>query len=124
MILLLTMMFFHILDDFCLQGILANLKQKQWWQEHAPEELYKNDWIIALTIHAFSWTFMIHLPILYYFSHYSEHLYQSELPILIFLITFAVDWFIHAVVDNLKANKKKINLITDQCIHIAQIIIT
>ena len=124
MILLLTMMFFHILDDFCLQGILANLKQKQWWQEHAPEELYKNDWIIALTIHAFSWTFMIHLPILYYFSHYSEYLYQSELPILIFLITFAVDWFIHAVVDNLKANKKKINLITDQCIHIAQIIIT
>ena len=37
---------------------------------------------------------------------------------------FIGNTIIHAVVDNLKANKLKINLVVDQSIHILQIIIT
>lgn len=32
--------------------------------------------------------------------------------------------FIHGLVDHLKANKKRINLIADQCIHMIQILDT
>ena len=59
---LFSMIFCHIVDDFYLQGCLAKFKQKKWWQENYPNELYRNDWIISLLIHAFSWTFMIMLP--------------------------------------------------------------
>jgi hypothetical protein len=40
------------------------------------------------------------------------------------LLTFAINWSIHAIVDDLKANKKAINLIQDQSIHLVQIILT
>lgn len=39
-------------------------------------------------------------------------------------IMFLINFIIHAFVDDLKANKKKINLCVDQSIHIIQIIIT
>lgn len=60
LILLFSMLFFHLFDDYKLQGILANMKQRSWWEKNAPDDLYKNDYIIALIEHAFSWTFMIH----------------------------------------------------------------
>jgi len=41
-----------------------------------------------------------------------------------FAIAFVINLTIHAFVDDLKANKKKINLIVDQSIHISQIIVT
>jgi len=43
---LLCMFFLHIIDDFKLQGILADFKQKSWWKKNYPNELYKYDWII------------------------------------------------------------------------------
>ena len=43
------MLYCHILDDFCLQGILASLKQKSWWEENYPNKLYKYDYIISLS---------------------------------------------------------------------------
>ena len=113
---LLTMIFLHIIDDYKLQGILASMKQKKWWREQKEyKELYKHDYIMALVEHSFSWTFMIMLPIAF-------HL-QFQLDT-IFLILFAINVFIHARVDNEKANKFTINLITDQLIHLAQIVIT
>ena len=57
------MIFLHVVDDYYLQGILAQLKQKSWWEKNAPDPLYKNDYKVALVTHAFSWTFMIMLPI-------------------------------------------------------------
>lgn len=39
-------------------------------------------------------------------------------------LRFLVNALVHSIVDNLKANELKINLITDQAIHLAQIIIT
>ena len=42
----------------------------------------------------------------------------------LYLIIFCINWAVHCVVDDCKANKKKINLIQDQLIHIVQIIVT
>lgn len=117
-LILLTMIFFHIVDDFYLQGLLINMKQKSWWEKNAPDELYKNDYKMALFIHAFSWSFMIMLPIIAYF--YINGL-QPRIG-LVFLYILNTD--IHAFVDDLKANKRKINMIKDQLIHLLQIFVT
>ena len=112
---LLTMIFLHIIDDYKLQGILASMKQKKWWEEQKEyKSMYKYDYIPALIEHSFSWTFMIMLPIA-------------------IMLRFNIDWWviayianmiIHAFVDDLKANKFKINLVVDQTIHIIQIVVT
>lgn len=117
--LLLVMIFLHIMDDYYLQGILASMKQKSWWEKNAPDKLYSKDYIIALLEHAFSWSFMIMVvPVIY--------MYKTTGTILLnlFLYIFICNWLIHAYVDNLKANKLIINLIQDQSIHLIQIIIT
>ncbi len=110
------MIFMHIIDDYKLQGILASMKQKKWWEEQKEyKELYKYDYIAALITHSFSWAFMIMLPIAF----------VNNFKIgITFLITFILNMIIHAIVDDLKANKFKINLIQDQMIHLIQIIIT
>lgn len=112
---ILLMIFCHIVDDYYLQGWLASAKQKKYWQENAPEELYKFDYIWALIMHSFSWSFMIMLPIAY-IQHFDISL--------IFLVVFSVNVITHILVDDLKANKRKINLWVDQTIHIIQIFIT
>lgn len=112
----LMMMFCHIIDDYKLQGILASMKQKKWWEEQKEyKNLYKYDYIWALITHSFSWTFMIMLPIA---------LTKGFEIGIVFLIVFVVNMITHAVVDDLKANKFKINLIQDQIVHLIQIIIT
>ena len=58
----LWMIFFHIVDDYYLQGWLASAKQKSYWEQNAPDEMYKKDYIWALIMHSFSWAFMIMLP--------------------------------------------------------------
>lgn len=111
---LLWMVFMHIVDDFCLQKpYLCDMKQKSWWGN--VDSLYKHDYIWALIMHAFSWTFMIMLPIAFV---------QGFKISLLFLVLFDINWSVHIVVDNLKANEKKINLWHDQLIHLAQIVIT
>ena len=110
---LFVMIFAHIVDDYYLQGILARLKQKSWWEnQKSYKPMYKYDYIVALIMHAFSWSFMVSLPILYLG-------FTKWISIVIILNTI-----IHGIVDNLKANKGKINLIVDQSIHIIQIVIT
>lgn len=111
----LSMIFCHIVDDYYLQGWLASAKQKKYWKENAPDELYKYDYIMALIMHSMSWSFMIMLPIAIFM--------QLEIS-LKFMIIWTINAIIHCIVDNLKANLFKINLIEDQCIHIIQIIIT
>jgi hypothetical protein len=109
------MIFMHVIDDYKLQGILASMKQKIWWKEQKEyKELYKNDYIAALIMHSFSWTFMIMLPIAITLCF----------NIGWWIFAYVVNMCIHAFVDNLKANKFKINLVLDQTIHIVQIIIT
>lgn len=113
-ILFFSMIFCHIVDDYYLQGWLASAKQKKWWEQNAPDKLYRFDYIMALVCHSFSWSFMIMLPWIIYAG-----------PSLNFaLIAIPVNTIIHAIVDDLKANKHKLNLIQDQLIHLAQIVVT
>ena len=112
---LLAMIFLHIIDDYKLQGILASMKQKKWWEEqNGYMKLYKNDYIPALIEHSFSWTFMIMLPIAI----------MLNFSIGWWIIVYIANTIIHAFVDDLKANKLKINLVIDQSIHLMQIIVT
>lgn len=117
---LFLMFLMHIIDDFGLQvKSLSYLKQKKWWENECAKlnidvSKYKNDYIVALILHSLSWSIMIILP-MYFLTSVMDN-------ILISLILF--NTIIHAYVDNLKANKYKINLIVDQIIHIIQIILT
>lgn len=110
------MIFAHIVDDYYLQGVLASMKQKAWWKDNAPMEMYRFDYIAALLAHAFSWAFMIMLPVAL----------ASELSIAPWLYStgLIVNMGIHAIVDDLKVNRKTINLITDQFVHVIQIMVT
>lgn len=110
---LLFMIFFHIVDDYYLQGVLAKMKQKSFWEN--ADNLYKGDYITALQMHALSWTFMIMLPIAFNLAFRINWFYWCA-----FVINFAI----HAITDHLKANKKKISLCIDQTIHLLQILIT
>lgn len=116
--LLIIMIFCHIVDDYYLQGCLANMKQKKWWEQNAPQELYKYDYIVALIVHSFSWAFMILLPLMIYMFM------NNCFSISFYFISLTTNIIIHAVIDNLKANKLIINLITDQSMHLIQILIS
>jgi len=112
---LFLMILCHIIDDFVLQPVcLSNLKQKSWWGEHCNGKQYRNDYKMALFIHSLSWSIMIHLPIIL--------LYICNSWVLSFSIL--INMIIHYIVDDLKANKYKINLVIDQTIHFIQIILT
>lgn len=114
---LLIMIQLHIIDDFLLQNKLSSFKQKKWWQENYPDELYKKDYIIALLIHSFSWCFCVMLV---------PFIIGWQLGTLswIHYLMFAANMFVHAIIDDLKANKFKINLTQDQLLHLLQIITT
>ena len=78
-----------------------------------PYELYKYDYIWALIMHAFSWAFMITLPLTFV---------TAVGPL--FYVVFAANVAIHAYVDHMKANQFKINLWQDQLVHMVQIVLT
>lgn len=109
-----VMLELHIIVDFHMQGILAKLKQESEWLNH-PEynEMYKNDWAIAMWLHAFEWTFVVMLPLAY--------LHHWEITSA-FAICFVVNMVVHAATDHLKANMRDISLVADQTIHILQIL--
>lgn len=116
---LLLMFLLHIIDDFVFQPIcLSKLKQKEWWErnvgtkEHGMPLIYKNDYKAALLIHALSWSIMIHLPLFLFANDF------------ILAASVIINMIIHCIVDDLKANRKVINLTQDQTIHIIQIGIT
>lgn len=113
----LFMILFHIIDDFVLQPIsLSNLKQKKWWEkQEGYSDKYKDDYKVALAIHSISWSIMIHIPLVIMFPS------LGQLALLISLIVNAV---IHYFIDDLKANKLKINLFEDQMVHFCQICTT
>lgn len=113
------MIFFHIVDDFYLQGILAKLKQRDFWEKNAPDPLYKNDYKIALFIHGFSWSFMVNVPVFVYLFYYG----LATNPVLYACcVAVLVHGIIHSSIDNLKANKRSTNLIIDQAMHMIQIL--
>lgn len=113
---LLFMIFMHIIDDFKFQGIMASMKQKSWWEkQEGYKDKYRFDYIPALLCHAFSWSMMIHLPILVYFHFDMGDRWD------LFIFTIIAQCLVHAFVDNAKANWKVISLVYDQGSHFFQI---
>ena len=114
---LLFMILLHIIDDFVLQPIsLSNLKQKKWWKkQEGYSDKYKDDYKVALAIHSISWSIMIHVPLVIMFPSLGQ---------LALLISFIANAVIHYYIDDLKANKLKINLFEDQMVHFWQICTT
>ena len=124
----------HIFADFNLQGLLCNFKQKTWWIKECTSTKmylkYKYDYIISGIIHAFFWSCFTFLPILY-LSLYDvfERItipFIGNTPIFVLAIIgiIIVNTGIHYFIDDLKANKHKINLWQDQLAHVAQISLT
>lgn len=120
-IVLLAMIFLHIKYDFN-QGIVAYLKQKSWYKKNGyTSYMYRRDHIIGLFTHSIMWAIYIQIPPLVYELFYN----YSEKKIIASLIVFIlVNTFVHATVDDQKANKKNISLFTDQVIHYMQILLT
>lgn len=110
------MLFMHVFDDYVLQSFsLVNLKQINFWKQHAPEKKYENDYSIALYMHGMSWAFCVMLPIAIY---YGFNVGRS------FFILFWLNSVVHAIIDHLKANRKMLNLYQDQVLHLLQLAIT
>ena len=109
---LVLMMLGHLVSDYTLQGWLADGKQKSWWDKICGGkvlEKYKYDYIAALVCHGLYWSILVCAP--FYAS--------PEFLGIILLNTVA-----HAIIDDLKANLMKINLIQDQLLHLGQILVT
>lgn len=114
-VILVLMLLGHLVADYTLQGWLADGKQKSWWRkvfgghEDSVPNKYRFDYIAALVCHALYWSIFICAP--FYASSW-------------FLAAVALNTVVHAIVDDLKANQFKINLIQDQLLHLGQILIT
>ena len=109
---IIVMLSAHLITDYTLQGWLADGKQKSWWDKafggKTPEK-YRHDYIAALMCHSLGHSISVCLP-----------LWNSPM----FLWAIIGNTTIHAIVDDLKANRKRLNLIQDQLLHLAQIVIT
>lgn len=114
-IILILMFLCHLLADYPLQGWLATAKAKSYWKDTETP----HDWAMALICHSMMWGIMIYLPFIFIgeidFGGWIE---------LVFWLTLPINIVLHIFIDNLKANKKKIDLITDQCLHFFQITMT
>ena len=110
---ILLMILGHLLADYTLQGWLAQAKSKSWWrqnfQEHELEKV-RHDWQAALICHSLYWSILTLLP-----------LYGKSECWYVYVLVYNV---IHAVIDDLKCNQKKINLVQDQLLHLVQIVVT
>lgn len=122
---------FHLIADYHLQGILADMKQKDWWNEQIKLlyqkyngtdksfelhykilKKYKYDYLAGLFCHSIMWGILTFLPLMLVCS-----------PSM-FACILGVNILVHSVVDHMKANIHLINLCEDQIIHMIQIIIS
>ena len=126
--LLMMMVTLHVVADFHLQGILANMKQWRWWEkqecEFTREEIDRGadrvdwvscekDYIPALLLHAFEWSFIVCIPLMWFVG-------MNWVGAVLVLLNTAY----HAYVDNVKCNHLEINLAIDQGLHMVQILCT
>lgn len=119
-LLLILMFYFHILDDYKLQGVLASMKQKSWWEKQDEySSFYAKDFMMALFEHGMCWAISISMPLMFY------ELFINNLSRINYIfIVIVINMLCHIIIDDLKANKKKINLVTDQLLHFCQISLT
>lgn len=116
--------FSHLIADYNLQGILADLKQRLWWDlkysKVFVQEHYPVDYITALIEHSFMWSTCITIPLLVYslFVPYNSH------AIVYFCSAILTNAGFHAIIDHQKANEGSISLTTEQLLHTGLIFFT
>lgn len=125
-----AMVLLHILEDFHLQGILANMKQKSWWQSECVKlgityesSKYRRDYVVSLIIHALENSIFITLPLIIdglitTFTTNPNNCLFIGWAFIIFANTA-----VHAIIDDFKCNSKGVNLIVDQILHFIFIIL-
>ena len=114
-----TILFFHIIADYSLQGVLAQMKTVRFWKDLKEREskrkdgfkISTKDWLMPMIEHSFMWSFIVHLPII---------IFYTINPITI-LFSIIIHTCFHILIDNFKANTNDINLIADQIFHMVQI---
>lgn len=121
----------HLIADYFLQGCLSDLKQKRWWSDQIKKlykdydgyhksfewqyllvKKYKYDYMAGLLCHALMWTLVTFFPLMWYCSPWA------------FTCVVLANTLVHFVVDHMKANVHRLNLVQDQLIHMAQVIVT
>ncbi len=112
LVIFIFMLTMHVIEDFHLQGRMADMKQKAFWAPYAEERpMYSHDYIVVLLLHGFEWSVLTSLPLL---------LVPGLNPD-VWVALVAVNAIIHALVDHCKCNLFRINLRQDQSYHILQI---
>lgn len=111
------MLLAHLVADYTLQGWLADGKQRSWWEKMCIKNLdeslertkYRFDYLMALVCHSLYWSILVCIPF-----HGHQCLW----------IAVVANTIVHSVIDDLKANRFKLNLIQDQILHLCQIAAT
>ena len=112
-LILLKMLFMHCIGDYILQGdFLSAAKRKSFWIDKTNEKTNSLEHYVILFIHAYIWAFCITLPLFNLISSIK------------IILSIVINCILHMYIDNLKANKKVITLLTDQLLHLSQIIVT
>lgn len=130
---LFLMLLMHYIEDFHLQGCLANLKQKKWWEKQMSNNdmyshyvlehsIYKNDYKMSLFAHSIENALFVMLPMIVdmlisEFTHCLQNTWILFIPSAILICVS------HYLIDDSKANKMKINLIQDQLYHLCVILL-
>ena len=130
---LFLMLLMHYIEDFHLQGCLANLKQKKWWEKQMSDNdmhshyalehsIYRNDYKMSLFAHSIENALFVMLPLIIdllitEFIHYLQNTWILFIPSTILICVS------HYLIDDLKANEMKINLVQDQLYHLGVILL-
>lgn len=130
---LFIMLLMHYIEDFHLQGCLANLKQKKWWEKQMSNNdmrshyvfehsIYKNDYKMSLFAHSIENALFVMLPLIVdmlisEFTHCQQNTWILFIPSTILICVS------HYFIDNSKANEMKINLVQDQLYHLCIILL-
>ena len=140
-VVLFFMVLMHIIEDFHLQGIMGNMKMKSWWaksfqkvyaktdnpeQEKWVKEYQKKtqfDYVSVLLLHGFEWSMFIHIPVLAVYWFTQGVVFDSTFMYVLCAVIF-IQGLVHSVVDDRKANRLGISLVTDQSIHLIQILVS
>ena len=108
---LMLMTLCHLLADYPLQDWFAQAKSKSYWEN--ADDKNKRDYIPALACHCAMWGILVFLPLTFFCDEFGW-----------FWLALPINIAIHYIVDDLKANRKAINLWQDQLIHFMQILVT
>lgn len=127
---LFLMLLMHYIEDFHLQGCLANLKQKKWWEKQMSNNdmhshyalehsIYKNDYKMSLFAHSIENALFVMLPLIIDLL-ITEFVKRMSNTWIFFIPAIILICITHYVIDDEKANKMKINLVQDQLLQIGR----